>query len=302
MGWVLSLALLILRGRLGRLWAISGRGWLVIVLMGLSGWSGYPVLINLAYQRLSMPDTVVLTCLSPVFVVLFQGAPFGRLIRSISGWEQVPEGGRHPPVGRLAIGMFACLLGVAIIASDGNLSTLGVGLGSVSGALAVLFAVLAWAVYSNLGRFVAVRPGADMRNQSDVQNFGGMTLGLLALALGLIVTGQLQLPWGYKATFYLATLGPARVEVWVPIAAMAVLNFCVGYNLWLSALEAGDRVGRAHALPPLTYLIVVSSTAVGWLILRESWGPGFWQGTALVAAGNVVALWPTRPTLSAGAS
>ena len=294
LGAVLSLVLLTLRGRLRRLAAISARGWVILVLMGLSGWAGYPVLTNIAYQRLSMPDAVVLTCLSPVFVVLFQGAPFGRVVRPISGWEQVPEGGRHPPVGRLAIGMLACLLGVAVIASDGRLSALGAGLGSVSGAAAAVAAVLVWAVYSNLARFVTVRPGADASDQADVQNFGAMTVGIVALAIGLAGSGQLWLPRGFETTFYLSTLGPVRVEVWVPIAAMAALNFCVGYNLWLSALEAGDQVGRAHALPPLTYLIVVSSTGVGWLVLRESWGPGFWQGTALVAAGNLVALWPTR--------
>jgi drug/metabolite transporter (DMT)-like permease len=64
--------------------------------------------------------------------------------------------------------------------------------------------------------------------------------------------------------------------------------------MWFRALELGAHAGEAHKLPPLTYLVLVLSVLLGRLVLHESFGEGFWQGTALIAAGNAVCLWPGR--------
>jgi drug/metabolite transporter (DMT)-like permease len=293
LGWLALLAVTIARGRLSRLRDVSWRGWLVLVGMGLFGWVGYPVSINLAYTMLSLPEAMIIGYLNPIFVVLLQGALFGSTIRLISGWEQRPDVVRRPPIGRVGAGLLLCLLGVAWIATGGRLSVLG-PLTSVTGALAAMFAAFAWGVYSNLGRFVAVRPGRDASGLGDIHNLGAMFVGLLAMGIGLALSDRLGVPTGFRTALYLRELGPAWVDAWAPIATMAVLNYCLGYTIWLYALEGAGRVGQAHKLPPLTNFVLVSAIGLGWLILRESIGPGFWEGAALIAAGNVVALWPAR--------
>ncbi len=301
LGWLALLVLTCARGRLARLRDVSGRGWLVLIGMGLFGWVGYPVGINVAYTMLSLPEAMIISYLNPVFVVLLQGAMFGSAIRIVSGWEQQPDVERRPPIGRVAIGLLLCLLGVAWIATGGRLSALD-RLTSVTGALAAMFAAFAWGVYSNLGRFVAVRPGHEASGLGDIHNLGAMFTGLLAMGAALALSGQLGVPAGLRTALYLVELGPVWVDAWVPISIMAVLNYCLGYTIWLYALEAAGRVGQAHKLPPLTNLVLVSAIGLGWLILRESIGPGFWEGAGLIAAGNVVALWPARAPRSSRAA
>ena len=75
---------------------------------------------------------------------------------------------------------------------------------------------------------------------------------------------------------------------------MAIANYGAAYTLWLYAIERAEGAGEAHKLPPLTYLVLVLAIAGGWLVLRESFEPGFWEGAGMIALGNVVTLWPTR--------
>jgi drug/metabolite transporter (DMT)-like permease len=292
-GWVALLGLLLARGRLGRLKEVSARGWVVLAGMGLFGWCGYPVSMNYAYTRLALPDALVISNLAPVFVTLFQGAMFGRVVRMISGWEQAPGEAAERSTARTAAGLLLCLLGVAMIATEGRLSALG-GMRLTVGALAALFAAFAWGIYSNLGRFVAMHSGREALGLGDVQNFAGMTLGLLVMGTGLWVTGKLSLPVGYEVGLHLGSLGPWGVGVWAVLLVMGLFNYCLGYPLWLYGLELGARAGEAHKLPPLTYLLFVSAVGAGWLVLREGFGPGFWEGAASIAAGNVVNVWRPR--------
>lgn len=292
LGWVALLGVSLARRRLGRLADISARGWVVIGAMGLTGWAGYPVSLNIAYTLLPLPSAMVISYLNPVFVVLFQGAAFGTVVSSVSGWELASKARRRPPVVRLAVGLMLCLLGVAVIATGGRLSALQGGWSP--GALAAVVGAICWGVYSNLGRFVAVRPGRDPRGLGDVQNIGAMALGTIILAVGLAATNSLQPPAGFETALYFGGLGPARVSAWAPIVAMAIANYGAGYTLWLYALEKAEGAGEAHKLPPLTYLVLVLAIAGGRLVLQESFGQGFWQGASLIALGNAVTLWPTR--------
>jgi drug/metabolite transporter (DMT)-like permease len=294
-GWAALLAVLIARGRLGLLREVSARGWVVVALMGFFGWAGYPVAINIAYTKLLLPDALVINNLNPVFVTLLQGAVFGSVVRAISGWEQRPERAARPRVARVAVGLLLCLVGVAMIATEGRLGALG-KIRSVEGAMAALFAAFAWGVYSNLGRFVAVREGRDARGLGDVQNFGAMSAGLVLMGVGLAATGGLRLPTGYAAELHFGGMGSAWVAAWALIAMMGAVNYCAGYTLWLFAMEDGARLGEGHKLPPLTYLTFVFAVVLGWVVLREGFGPGFWEGAALIAAGNVVNVWPSRGT------
>ena len=181
---------------------------------------------------------------------------------------------------RIALGLGLCLGGVAVIATEGRATALVEWRLSL-GALAALIAVTAWAVYSNLGRFVAVRPGGDPS-------------GLAVMAALLGAAGHLAPPTGFVVMLHFASLGSAATNVWVIIATMAVLNYAVGYTCWLHALELGLREGEAHRLPPLSYLLMVTAIAGGWLLLHEPVRPIFWIGAAFIAAGNAVTLWPTR--------
>ena len=293
LGWAALLLRLLTDGRWRRLREISGRGWLIVAAMGLSGWLGYPVAINVAYTRLPLAEAMIVSNLSPVLTILFQGAAFGWLVRQVSGWEQAGETVSATPIARLTLGLALCLGGVVVLATEGRVAALAELHLSV-GALAALFAATAWAVYSNLGRFVAVRPDGDPSELADVQNFGAMTVGLAVMALVLGLTVELAPPAGFSVTLHLADLSAVAINVWVIIAAMAVLNYAVGYTLWLHSLELGTRAGEAHRLPPLTYLLMVTAVAGGWLVLNEPVRPIFWFGAAFIAAGNAVTLWPAR--------
>jgi len=292
-GWVALLATLLASRRLGRLAGISGRGWLVLVAMGLCGWFGYPVAMNFAYTRLPLADALVISYVNPVFVTIFQAAAFGRVVRLLSGWEQPPDKAARANPLLVALGLLLCLLGVAVTATGGRLGALG-GLHLGAGALSALFAAFAWGVYSNLGRFVTMRSGRSPRGLGDVQNFAAMTAGLLAMGACLARAGLLGSPGGYQVPMYLASWGPTLVPVLAVIAIMGIVNYAVGYPLWMHALELGTHAGGAHRLPPLNYLLLVNSMLLGWLVLHQPVGHGFWQGTALILAGNLATLWPGR--------
>jgi drug/metabolite transporter (DMT)-like permease len=117
-----------------------------------------------------------------------------------------------------------------------------------------------------------------------------MTFGLVMLGLALAATGGLRSPEGYGTLLYFARWGPAEVSAWAVVAGMGLFLYCGGFTLWLAALELGRAVGQAHRLPPLTYLTPVLTVTNGWLLLHEPFGAGFWQGAALIAAGNAVIL------------
>ncbi len=127
-----------------------------------------------------------------------------------------------------------------------------------------------------------------------MQNFAAMSVGLALMGVGLGVTGGLTPPTGYLSTLWLGGPEPTQVAAWWPIVAMGIANYGAGYTLWLFALEDGARRGEGHKLPPLTYLTLVFAVVVGWVVLREGFGAGFWQGTVLIAVGNAVTVWPGR--------
>ncbi len=292
LGWVGLTMVMVGQRRLGMVRAISARGWVVLIAMGLSGWVGFQVLLNVAYTRLDLAEALIISYLNPIFVVLLQGRAFGAFVRPISLWEELPDVERRPSPKRLAIGLALGLLGVGVIATGGRLSALSVP-GSMVGAAAALAGAIAWGVYSNLGRFVAVR-GQSARGLTDVQNVVAMAVGIAVMVGVLAGEGRLRWPGGFMVAVYLGSADPASLSVWVPIVVMGVLNYAIGYTFWLRALEEGHRLGQAHRLPPLTYLTLVFAIVAGWLVLRQPIGSGFWQGAVLIAAGNVMTLWPER--------
>lgn len=289
-GWVALLALMVARDRVRRFGDLAPRGWLVLAAMGFFGWSSYPVALNFAFVRMPLPDALLINYLHPVFVVVFQGTVFGAIVRPITGWEQRPDYQRRPAPARLALALGLCLLGVAIIATNGQLTSLA-GIRSAWGALAALYAAFAWGVYSNLGRFVPVRPGRDARGLSDVHAFLSMTFGLAMLAAILTLTHQVRSASGLSASFYLGPSGPVHLPAWWLIAVLGLGVYCGSYTLWLYALELGGRFGEAHKLPPLTYLAPAVAVTLGWLMLHEPFGPAFWTGAALIVAGNAANVW-----------
>ena len=267
LGWVALGVVIAARGRLGRVRDVSARGWIVLVLMGFFGWSGYEVALVVAFAHLPLPDAIVINYLHPVFVGVFQGAMFGGVVRLVSGWEQRPKVKRERNVARMAAGLGLCLLGVAVIATEGKLVALG-GARSTLGAGAALFAAVAGGVYSNLGRFVAVRPGRDARGMGDVQTWLGMTFGVAMMGAVLLAGGGTRTPTGYEAAIYMGGWGPAHVPAWALMMVSGVVVYCGGFTLWLVALEVGARAGEAHRLPPLTYLTPALAVVLGWLLLH----------------------------------
>jgi drug/metabolite transporter (DMT)-like permease len=180
-----------------------------------------------------------------------------------------------------------------VIATEGRLGRLG-ALWTNAGALAALFAAFAWGVYSNLGRFVTLRPGRSSAGLSDVHSFLALTSGLGMLAAVLARSGLMGLPRGYLTHLFFFGWGPAATEAWFVLVFLGVAVYCGGFTLWLYALDLGAREGIAHRLPPLTYLVPVLAVAIGWVVLHASFGPGFWSGAALIAMGNLIIQWKAR--------
>ncbi len=282
-GWLALLIFLAGRRRLGALRDVSLRGWAVLVAMGFFGWAGYLSALNLAFVCLPLPDAIVINYLHPVFVVLFQGTVFGSVVRRLTHWEH-PAPRRSLQARRMALGLVLCLLGVATIANEGQLSELR-ALPSVMGAVAALFAAFCWGVYSNLGRF-AQRGRANQPPPGDVQTWVAMTSGLAMMLVVLALGGGAGSPSGHLASIYLGPGVPRHMDAWVLVAFLGVVVYCGSYSIWLVALAIGRQAGGDHRLPPLTYLTPVLGVALGWLLLRESPGPGFWPGAVLIAVGN----------------
>jgi len=288
-GWLLLFALLAIRGRLARLQDFALRGWLLLSAMGFFGWAGYAVSLNYALRSLPLPDAVIINYLHPVFTVLFQSAAFGRVAGAVSEWEQPPDALPRPQPIRLGAGMALCLAGVAFVVMSGRHDPSAASR-SLTGAVAALFAALSWGVYSNLGRFVPVKPHRQAEGLADVQTFAAMTFGLVMLVAALAAKGMLRSPAGYHTFLYLGPWGPAEVSAWVVVLGMGLLLYAGGFTLWLAALELGRAAGQPHKLPPLTYLTPVLTVTNGWIVLREPFGPGFWPGALLIAAGNLLIL------------
>jgi drug/metabolite transporter (DMT)-like permease len=171
----------------------------------------------------------------------------------------------------------------------------------VIGAAAALFAAISWGIYSNLGRFVSVKPGLPAGRQAgrrpsgaaDVQTFAAMTVGVAMLAAALAAMGMLRSPAGYQTPLYFLHWGPAAVSAWAVAAGMGLLLYGLGFTLWLAALELGRAAGQAHRLPPLTYLTPILTVTNGWIVLHQTFGPGFWWGALLIAGGNLLIALPT---------
>jgi len=288
-GWLALAALAVARRRVASIRRVPGRGWAVLAMMGLFGFFGYPVAINIAFSLLPLPDALVISYLNPVLVLVFQTAACSAVMRPLSGWEQEAAAAASPQLMRTVGGLALCMFGVAFIATEGRLGSLG-AIQSRAGAMAALVAAVCWGLYSNLGRFVPIARRQGGEGMADVQTVVGMAFGLLPLAAALAVAGQLGLPLGYHSVLQVGGAA-AQVSAWSLLGVVGVVNYGVGYTLWIAALDAGHRAGSAHKLPALTYLTLVIAVALGWLLLDERCGPGFWQGAAFIAAGNLVILW-----------
>lgn len=293
-GWVTLLLVLAVRRRLGLIAGISRRGWAVLVAMGFFGWAGYRVALNFAFIRLPLPDAIMINYLHPAFVVLFQGACFSTVLCPLTRWETAVNRRQRPGAVQLGIGFLSCLLGVALIATEGQPANLG-RTTSLGGALSALFAAFAWGVYSNLDRFIPPRePVGAPALLADVYTFLSLSFGLLMLAAVTLDLSELSSLSGFTVPLYLGPWGPTTVAAWWLIVFMGIAVYGGSYTLWLYALERGNRFGQAHKLPPLTYLTPVVGVTLGWLVLREPFGPGFWQGAAFIALGNAINVWPRR--------
>jgi drug/metabolite transporter (DMT)-like permease len=287
-GWLSLLAVLAARRRLPLIRLIQPRGWIVLLAMGFFGWAGYRVALNFAFVALPLPDAIIINYLHPAFVVVFQGAAFGAVVGPLVRSAPPANAAARPAPARLALGMLVCLLGVASIATEGRLAAVG-RVESAWGALAALFAAFCWGVYSNLDRFIPARGESDRRSlMPGVHTFLSMTFGIVMLGAVVIGAGELRSVTGFTVGLYLGPWGPVNASAWTLLTILGVAVYCGSYTLWLHALELGSRFGQADKLPPLTYLTPLFGVTLGWLVLHEPFGRGFWQGAALIALGNLL--------------
>ncbi len=155
--------------------------------MGFFGWAGYTVALNYAFTHLPSAGRHHHQLPPPP---LRRHLPGGCLQQRSSAaspaTRPLPTAAVDPVSPGCSLGFLLCLAGVATIATEGRLSAL-LALRLSPGALAALFAAFAWGIYSNLGRFVSLRPGRPPEPASDLHSFLAMTFGLLFMLGALAV-------------------------------------------------------------------------------------------------------------------
>lgn len=260
LGYIPPLSLLVLRYVLGA----AGLFALMAVLPGkraarddlpqlaLLGLIGLTVSVGAQFigTRLSSAHHgALITSSSPAFIVLFAA----WLLRE-----------RPSPRGLLALVLAG--LGVAFVIGPGQ----GADHNTVAGDLWLLLAGLTWALYTVLAKRATAR-------------LPSLTVTAWATLFGLLFTLPLALalePGGLS----MSGLPPA---VWWGVLYLGLVSTAGAFYLWNLGFELSPAPAASGALWFFAQPVVGS--ALGWAVLGERLGPGFFAGGALIVAGVALA-------------
>ena len=232
----LLIAAFVLEGGLPRL---SGRQWAATFVLGLFGVFSYNLFFMGALDKLPASRAALIIALNPAITIAVSAV---ALKESLSA--------------RRWLGVVVALLGVAIVVSRGDLTTLGAG-GVGLGELYMFAAVTSWAIYTILGRKVlgGLTPLAATNYAA---LWGTLLLGLVA-APAFDTLHPTLFDWRMVLSLlYLGILGTALAFVWyymsvkevgasttsifnnlVPVFGVAISVLVLGEPLLASMLVGG---------------------------------------------------------------
>lgn len=212
--------------------------------LGATGILAYNLLFFSALAVLPAGRTSLIVALNPVLTLLVAAAFLGDRL-SPARWA----------------GMGLALLGVWVVVTRGDLSQLQASLGR--GELSMLGAVLAWVIYTLLGRRV-------------LRGLSPLVATLLAALWGTLLLGLASVPeW---PRMHGAHFTPA---VLLSLVFLGVLGTAVAF-VWY--YEGITRLGAARTVV-FNNLVPVFSVALGWLLLGEPVSASLLAGGALAIGG-----------------
>jgi drug/metabolite transporter (DMT)-like permease len=180
----------------------------------------------------------------------------------LGGWIRLKE----KFLWRRAIGVGMGLIGVFFIITTGSIE---ISKEYLLGDLIILVAVLAWALYTVLGKPLVLK-------------YGAFRTTAYALASG----SALYFPFGlYRAITFEYT--PVRVGAWISLIYVALGVSIAAYVLWywlLKRMEA-SRLAVFHNIQPIV------ASAVAFIFLGEPVTRSFVLGGAIVLIGVLVTEW-----------
>lgn len=253
--WVLSaLPLLVVAQALERPdWRALARRWRTLLLLGLLGVAGYPLLLYAALERTSASSAAVINATNPAVIVV-AAVLIGQATATWRTWA----------------GMALGLAGVLLVLTGGDVGRL-LALRFNTGDLVMLLAVLTWTAYTLLGRRVGIPPLASTAAQ--------VLLGVLVLTPFTFAAG-LDLPPdppSWAGVIYIV-LGPSigsylcwnlAVSQVSPTVAGVSMNLVTVFTLVIAAI-----LGQ----PPTLVQVVGGVLVIGGVLLasvrRRTGGPG----------------------------
>lgn len=218
---------------------------LLMIGVGCLGISLYNIFIQMGIARLPAQQAFVINYLWPSFIVIFS-APILK--------EKITP--------RKLIAIFIAFLGVAIIASDGNLLALSDVIGSDKvGVISCLVAAICYGLYTPLNK---------------KQTYDKDMALVLSYAFAVVVAGVISFSEG-------SFIKPSSFQL-VGIIIFGVCANALAYVFWVKAME----IGSTAILSNLVYLTPVVSLVATHFVLGEEITRFSIIGLALILVGALI--------------
>lgn len=166
-------------------------------------------------------------------------------------------------VWRRVVGIIVALIGVAIIVTSGAVQ---VGSEYLFGDLIIFFSVLAWAMYTILGKPLA-------------EKYGALRMTAYALASGTAVYFPFGLVRAIQYDYSQSTLG-----AWMSVVYFAIGTSVIAYVIWYYVLKhmPASRMAVFSNIQP------VIATTVAYFTIGEQLSLSFFVGAAIVLTGVLI--------------
>ena len=203
----------------------QGRDWGYFALLGLLGITFHQWLQSTGLVTAQATTTGWIVASSPIFMALLGLVVLKEGLR----WEQV-------------VGIVLATIGVLLVVTKGNPSTLANGKFGTTGDILVLISALNWAVFSTLSR------SGLRRHRATYMMFYIMTFGWLFTSLLFFTTSSL------------APVTEIPVNGWVAITFLGVFCSGIAYIFWYDALQALPvaQTGAFLYIEPIITVIVAA--------------------------------------------
>jgi len=203
----------------------QGKDWAYFALLGFLGITFHQWLQSTGLVTAQATTTGWIVASSPIFMALLGLVVLKEGLR----WEQV-------------VGIALATIGVLLVVTKGNLSTLANGQFGNTGDILVLISALNWAVFSTLSR------SGLQRHRATFMMFYIMTFGWLFTSILFFATPRLT------------PIAQIPLNGWLAIAFLGVFCSGIAYIFWYDALQALPvaQTGAFLYIEPIITVIVAA--------------------------------------------